>query len=79
MMHCYLGLEVLQGPNEVYLGQGKYVIEILKSFDIMDYKPMTTPVDHYRSTTYAVHPLFSWQKGVVPERRVRASLQSSAA
>ena len=44
LMHYYLGLEVWQGPNEVYLGQGKYMIEILKRFDMMDYKPMTTPM-----------------------------------
>jgi len=24
-MHYYLGLEVWQEPNEIYLGQGKYV------------------------------------------------------
>ena len=42
LMHCYLGLEVWQGPDEVYLGQGKYVIKMLKRFDMMDCKPMTT-------------------------------------
>jgi len=36
-------------------------------------------VDLYWSTTHAVHPLFSSQKGVAPDRRVRAILQSSAA
>ena len=44
LMHYYLGLEVWKGPNEIYLGQGKYVIEILKKFDMMDCKPMTTPM-----------------------------------
>jgi len=44
LMHYYLGLEVWQGPNEVYLGQGKHVIEILKKFDMMDCEPMTTPM-----------------------------------
>lgn len=44
LMHFYLGLEVWQGPNEIYLGQGKYVIEMLKRFDMMDCKPMTTPI-----------------------------------
>ena len=42
LMHYYLGLEVWQGPNEIYLVQGKYVIEILKKFDMMDCKPLTT-------------------------------------
>lgn len=44
LMHYYLALEVWKGHNEVYLGQGKYVIDILKIFDMMDYKPMTTPM-----------------------------------
>ena len=43
-MHYYLGLEVWQEPNEIYLGQGKYVIEILKRFDMMECKPMMTPM-----------------------------------
>lgn len=42
VVHYYYGLEVWQGPNEIYLGQGRYVIEMLKRFDIMDCKPMTT-------------------------------------
>lgn len=42
MMHYYMGLKVWQEPNEVYLGQGKYVLEILKKFNMMDYKTMTT-------------------------------------
>eukprot|EP00253_Pinus_taeda_P013345 PITA_13345 len=44
LMHYYLGLEVWQGPNEIYLGHGKYVIEILKKFDMMDCKPMTATI-----------------------------------
>lgn len=43
-MHYYLGLELWQGLDEIYLGQGKYVIEMLKKFDMMDCKPMTTPM-----------------------------------
>ena len=36
LMHYYLGLKVWQEHNEVYLGQGKYVIELLKRFDMME-------------------------------------------
>lgn len=43
-MHYYLGLEVWQEPNEIYLGQGKYVIESLKRFDMMESKSMMTPM-----------------------------------
>ena len=28
----------------IYLGQGNYVVEILKRFGMMDYKAMTTPM-----------------------------------
>jgi len=41
LMHHYLGLEVWQGPIEIYLGQGKYVIKIFKSLCTRDCKPMT--------------------------------------
>ena len=44
IMHYYLGLEVWQKPGEIYLGQGKYVIKILKKFGMMDSKPMMTPM-----------------------------------
>lgn len=44
LTHYYSGLEVMQGSIEIYLGQGKYVIEMLKTIDIVDCKPMTTPM-----------------------------------
>lgn len=44
LMHYYLGLEVWQNLGEIYLGQGKYIIEILHSFGMMDSKPMATPM-----------------------------------
>jgi len=44
LMHYYLELEVWQEPDEIYLGQGKYVIEMLKRFDMIDCKTMTTPM-----------------------------------
>jgi hypothetical protein len=33
MMHYFLGLEVWQKPDEIFLCQGKYVVEILKRFE----------------------------------------------
>ena len=36
MMHYFLGLEVWQKPGEIVLSQGKYVVEILKRFEMMD-------------------------------------------
>jgi protein associated with RNAse G/E len=42
MMHYFLGLEVWQKSNEIFLSQGKYVVEILKRFKMMDCKSMPT-------------------------------------
>ena len=36
LMHYYLGLEVWQIPEKIFLNQGKYAIEILKRFDILE-------------------------------------------
>ena len=41
-MHYFLGLEVWQKLGEIVLSQGKYVVEILKRFGMMDCKSMTT-------------------------------------
>ena len=42
MMHYFLGLEVWQKSGQIVLSQGKYVVEILKRFGIMDFKSMST-------------------------------------
>ena len=42
MMHYFLGLEVWHNPNAIVLSQGKYTVEILKRFRMMDCKSMTT-------------------------------------
>ena len=44
MMHYFLGMEVWQSSDGTFLGQGKYAIEILKRFGMMDYKAMATPM-----------------------------------
>jgi hypothetical protein len=44
LMHYFLGLEVWQREGEIFLGQGKYTIEILKRFGMEDCKTMTTPM-----------------------------------
>jgi len=44
LMHYFLGLEVWQKFDEIFLSQGKYVVEILKKFGMMDCKSMTTPM-----------------------------------
>ena len=44
MMHYFLGMEVWQNADGISLGQGKYAVDILKRFGMMDYKAMTTPM-----------------------------------
>ena len=38
MMHYFLGMEMWQNADGISLGQGKYVVEILKRFGMMDCK-----------------------------------------
>jgi hypothetical protein len=44
LMHYFLGLEVWQRPDEIFLSQGKYTVEILQRFRMMDCKSMATPM-----------------------------------
>jgi hypothetical protein len=44
LMHYFLGLEIWQQKGEIFLGQGKYAVEILKRFGMEDCKPMATPM-----------------------------------
>ena len=49
LMHYFLGLEVWQIPEGIFLKQGKYVVEILKRFDMLECKSMDTnlnPLDN---------------------------------
>ena len=43
-MHYFLGLEVWQSPEGIFLNQGKYAVEILESFDMLECKSMATPM-----------------------------------
>ena len=44
MMHNFQVLELWQYPDDIFLNHGKYAVEILKRFGIMDCKAMTTPM-----------------------------------
>ena len=44
LMHYFLGMEVWETDGEIFLGQGKYYIEILKRFGMEDCKAMCTPM-----------------------------------
>ena len=45
LMHYFLGMEVWQIQEGIFMNQGKYVVEILKRFDMLDCKSMATPMD----------------------------------
>ena len=44
LMHYYLGMEVWQEDGHVFLGQGKYAVDILKRFQMEGCRPMSTPM-----------------------------------
>ena len=45
LMRYFLGLEVWQKLEGIFLDQGKYAVEILKRFDMLECKAMATPMD----------------------------------
>jgi hypothetical protein len=45
LMHYFLDLEVWQSPEKIFLNQGKYAVEILKRFDMLECKSMNTPME----------------------------------
>ena len=45
LVHYFLELEVWQIPEGIFPNQGKYVVEILRIFDMLDCKSMATPMD----------------------------------
>jgi hypothetical protein len=44
LMRYFLGLEVWQMDGRFFLGQGKYAVDILRRFRMMDCRPMSTPL-----------------------------------
>jgi hypothetical protein len=44
LIHYFLGLEVLQRQDEIFSAQGKYTVDVLKRFGMMDCKYMSTPM-----------------------------------
>jgi hypothetical protein len=45
LMHYFLGIEVWQSPERIFLNQGKYAVEILKRFNMLECKSMNTPME----------------------------------
>ena len=44
LMHYFLGLEIWQKPDTILVSQGKYTVDILRRFGMMDSKSMSTPM-----------------------------------
>ena len=44
LMHYFLGLEVWQEEGHIFLGQGKYAVDVLSRFHMGDCKPVSTPM-----------------------------------
>ena len=44
IMHYFIGIEVWQNADGISLCQGKYAVEILKKFRILDFKVIATPM-----------------------------------
>lgn len=45
LMSYFLGMEIKQGQDEVFICHKKYVKEILKKFNMEDYKEMSSPMN----------------------------------
>ena len=44
LMHYFLGLEVWPLKDKIFLSQGRYTIDILRRFGMIDCKSMSTPM-----------------------------------
>ena len=44
MMHYFLGLKVWQRTDEIFMCQGKYTVEKLRKFELLNLKLMNTPM-----------------------------------
>jgi hypothetical protein len=45
LMHYLLGLKFWQSPKKIFLNQAKYVVEIMKRFNMLECKSMYTPME----------------------------------
>ena len=45
LIHCFLGIEVVQSINGIFISQKKNVQDILERFKMKDCSPTTTPTE----------------------------------
>ena len=43
-LNLFLGLQIIQSKRGVFIHQSKYVKDMLKRFQLEDYKPISTPM-----------------------------------
>jgi hypothetical protein len=46
VMQYFMGMEVYQNEDEIFIFQTKYAKDMLKEFDMVDCKPTSTPTAH---------------------------------
>ena len=44
-MHYFIGLKIWKSLEGIFLNEGKYAVEILKRFNMLECKVMATPMD----------------------------------
>jgi hypothetical protein len=58
LMHYFMGMEVWQEEGHIFLGQGKYVADILSKFQMEDCRPISTPmVTNWKNLSASVSQL----------------------
>jgi hypothetical protein len=58
LMHYFLGLEVWKEEGHIFLGQGRYAVDILSRFNMGDCKPMSTPmITNWQKISTSASPL----------------------
>ena len=45
-LHYFLGIEVIRTPDGLLLSQRHYELNLLFKFDMAEYTPISTPLDH---------------------------------
>ena len=46
LVKYFLGMEIYQGKDEIFISQTKYTKDMLKKFYLVDCKPLSTPIAH---------------------------------
>ena len=55
MMHYFLGMDVWQSAYVNFLGQGKYAVEIMKRFRMLDWNEIVVKISYARLDIISVH------------------------